>query len=281
MKKKINRTTITLFSLILLLGLSVTMCKPKAEKPEAKTTVGMFTPYAYFPETLHGMVNTLTETNYWAVDENGTIKAGDRISIAARDTFKWTNDFKISFMENGMLDKCDFLDENDLVTGYWEAESYGNQYAIGKWYKEDTLRTVSYLSYADSLLAGIENRSAGDTLLYKATIENNSLGKPASLQWSDYAGKEGARFDFAYNPDGSLEHYTLSRDDTIRWSMNFIYNDKGFTQSQEVYDPLNDTRNIYTYDYTYDEKGNWISYVGYEDGVPRVFCQRVYTYYPE
>ena len=282
MRKKSTLPLLPVFVLTLVGAFLISACSSPEQKPTAKTVVGIFTPYFFFPEALHGKVKTMKEVNYWANDDNGTITAGDRISVAARDSFQWTNDLEVHFDENGTIEKTVFLNEDDLPFGHWDALIVDGKLTGANWVVHDTTKSYVQISYSENGMSETRRfNSEPDTLLNRAEIKTNAKGQKESLQFYNSANKPGALFKFNYNMDGSLENYTVSRNDTIRGGMNFQYNDEGFTQSQEVYSYADSNRESYVYNYTYDDMGNWTSYTSYKDGKPVVVCKRNYTYYPE
>lgn len=283
MKKKIN-ASLTLFLVLILSGtlLMPSCSNPKKEAPPVTTTLGVFTPYSFFPETLNGKVKTVKEVNYWANDNSGTITAGDRISIAARDTFNWTNDILVSFDPEGNIEKCVFLDENDKPFGEWDVEMQDGKMAKAKWLANDTTKNYIDIAHPDENTIEMKRYNAEtDTLRNSSTIKLDTDGKLMSVQFFNYKDEPLNEFKFSYGPDGKLDNYAISRDDTVRGGMNFHFNEEGFAQSQEVYNTSNDKKESYIYNYTYDDQGNWTGYTGYKDGKPIVICKRTYTYYEE
>lgn len=284
MKKTYFFSLSVIFSLVLSVLMIIPACTttPKKEAPPAKTVLGIFTPYAFFPESLNGKVKTLKEVNYWANDSTGTIAAGDRITIADRDTFNWTNDIEVSFDNMGNIEKCVFLNEKDEPFGEWDVKMEGGKITKASWVAKDTIRNYIDISYPEENTMEMKRYNATtDSLRSSTKIQSDPDGKLLSVQFFNEMDEPLNQFKFIYGPDGALANYTVTRDDTVRGGMNFHQNEEGFTQSQEVYSTSNDDRESYVYNYTYDDKGNWISYIGYKDGKPIVVCKRTYTYYTE
>lgn len=282
--KKINFLSLSvIFSVVLSGLLMVPACTTtKKEAPPAKTVIGIFTPYAFFPESLNGKVKTLKEVNYWANDSTGTIAAGDRITIADRDSFNWTNDIEVSFDNMGDIEKCVFLNENDEPFGEWDVKMEDGKITKASWVAKDTLKNYIDLSYpAENTMEMKRYDAATDSLRFWSKAMMTPDGKLLSLQFYDAKDKPLNLFKFSYDPNGVLSNYSVTRDDTVRGGMNFQQNEEGFTQSQEVYSTSNDEKESYVYNYTYDDMGNWTSYTGYKDGKPIVVCKRTYTYYTE
>ncbi|MGQ7867815.1 hypothetical protein [Sunxiuqinia sp. sy24] len=269
-----------LINLGLLFGLLFS-CAAQEMKPAEKTVLSIFTPYFYFPETLNGNIQTLKEVNYWAKKEDGGITAGERISMADRDSLiQWTNDMEVSFDESGNVTQTIFLDENDNSFGHWSVESSEGKISKASWIRQDTTRNYVQVSYPQENEKIMERFHAQtDTLINYAVITLNDQGLKTSIQWYNAMEEPRGYIRFNYNLAGKLDNYTITNSDTLQVQMNFVTNDHGFFQSQEVYSARDSTTEVYVYEYTYDDKGNWTSYTGYKDGNPQVVCKRSYTYY--
>lgn len=283
MKKTCFHSRSVVFILVLSGILITPSCTtPKKEAPPAKTVLGVFTPYGFFPETLNGKVKTVKEVNYWANDSAGSITTGDRITIADRDTFNWTNDILVSFDQQGNIEKCVFLNENDEPFGEWDVKMENGKMVKASWVANDTTKNYVDITHpSDNTMEMKRFDGQTDTLRNWSKIEMDQDGHVLSVQFFSAENTPQNQFNFKYDPDGMLENYSVTRDDTVRGGMNFQYNDEGFTQSQEVYSTASDERETYVYNYTYDDQGNWISYTGYKDGEPVVIAKRTYNYYPE
>ncbi|WP_299579122.1 hypothetical protein [uncultured Sunxiuqinia sp.] len=277
-----KRSKLQLLSLSLIVMLLFS-CARQEMKPAEKTVVGIFTPYFYFPETLNGHVQMFREVNYWAQKENGGIIAGKRISLADRDSLiQWTNDIEVHFDENGNVKQSVFLDENDHSFGHWSVESTNGKVSKASWISKDTVRNYVLISHPSETELKMERfHGQTDTLINYAVVTLNQLGQKTAMQWYNSREQPRGYVRFNYNMAGQLDNYTASNSDTLQVQMNFVTNDHGFFQSQEVYSARDNTTEVYVYEYTYDDKGNWISYTGYKDGIAQVVCNRTYTYYSE
>ncbi|MGQ8338957.1 hypothetical protein ACUNWD_20530 [Sunxiuqinia sp. A32] len=258
-------------------------CTAQEPKPEPKTVVGMFTPYYYFPEILNGKVKNLKEVNYWAKDDNGTITAGMRITVADRDSLiNWTDDIDVSFDENGNVVTSLHLDENDQPFGQLTVTLENGKPTGASWMVKDTIRNYSKFTYDGEMISRFDRYNAQtDSLLASADVTYNDMGMKETLQWYNADGEKTFLVNFNYDMDGLAESYTASRNDTVRIKMSFVSNEEGFFKEQTVEDMTSNEIDSYTYDYTYDDMGNWISYIAYEDGKPTVVAKRTYTYYTE
>lgn len=269
--------------LFVLLALILASCGTKETVPVKNTVVGIFTPYFYFPETLQGSVQKLKEVNYWAVIKGDSIEAGDRISVTDRDSLiDWTNDLEVFFDESGLVTKTNLLDEKNTVFGHWEVESADGKISEASWIKNDTTQNYVKLSYSAAEKLKMERFQAkSDSLINYADVTLNEQGQKTSMQWYNSAHKPGGLVKFQYDTTGVLESYSVTMNDTLQVRMSFVTNDEGFFKSQEVYSVRDSITETYVYDYTYDEQGNWVSYVAYKDGEPEVVCKRTYSYFSD
>lgn len=253
----------------------------QSEKPNETTVLGILTPYFFFPETLKGKVKEVKELNYWAVEKDGDVVAGEQITMADRDSLlNWTNDFVIQFDKSGFIEQIKFLDEKNESFGQWEAINEEGEMKSANWITKDTIRNYLNLVYKDGvLIKGERYRAKVDTLMSKFESEFNEDGNFSTLQFYNFKNEPTVKYDYSYDPEGFISKYSFSRNDTIRGGMNFTHNENGFTESQEVYNKLTGTSETWKYKYEYDELGNWINYVASKNNKPEVVCTRSYVYY--
>lgn len=250
------------------------------QKPVEKTVIGMFTPYTYFPETVNNRVKEVKETNYLPMEKGGKIEAGNHLTKAERDSIGWTGDFMVQFNEKGFAEKVDDLNENGENTSSWIIENNSIFYTTAKRQKNDTL---THLEKIKKLNTGeyqfdIFNPKT-DTLFSKAILKFGSNNQYQYLQWYNFKGDPTGKYEYTYDISGHLTGFTVSRADTIRGGMNFTYNDYGFFKTQETYSKTRGTSEIVSYEYEYDNNGNWVKNVAYKNEKPVIVTLREYTYY--
>lgn len=268
-------------NLIFLLPFTLTLCCTPPQKPVEKTTIGFFTPYNFMPETVNNKVKELKELNFWAVEKDGAIEAGALITLSDRDSLiNWTNDFSVHFDESGLPDNIIYLDENSNSIGRWEVINENNTLKSAKFIEKDTVNTTIQNTVESDGSFYIKRYAAEtDSLKGESKIEFNADKKYSKIQMLNSKGEPTFKYEYTYDEKGNLSNYNWSREDTIRGGMNFTYNDKGFTESQEVFNKITGKSSIYTYKYEYDDVGNWVKQIAYKEGEPKVVCKREYIYY--
>jgi hypothetical protein len=249
-------------------------------KEVEKTVIGMFTPYTYFPETVNKKVREVKETNYLPLIKEGRIEAGKPLTNADRDSLKWTNDFTVQFNESGFAEKEFDLDEKGKITGSWVFE-------VGSDFYKTAHRTINESAVILERVKKLNNNifqfdiidPQTDTLRSKIVVEFGKKNKYKQLQWYNYKGEPTVKYDYSHDSEGHLIGFTVSINDTIRSGMNFTINENGFFETQEVYDKIKRTSLLTSYEYEYDNAGNWIKNVSNVDGKPHIVTLREYTYY--
>ncbi len=271
------RKLIPVFS-VFLCALLITNCN--SEKLNEKTVLGLFTPYDGFPETLNGKVKEVKELNYWAIESNGEITAGNPVTIADRDSISWTNDFIVSLDESGVVEKSTTINENGNAISYWEVKSEGGELISADRYENDTLRNKLTVVLKTETMNKMEVKDANaDTLIYAYELEFDGNGNYSSVQLYNYRNEPTVKYEYNYSPEGYLSNYTWTRNDTIRGGMRFTHNDHGFAETQEVYSNITGASSLYNYEYKYDEMGNWIQVVASQENKPEIVAKRTYVYY--
>ncbi|MCY1721132.1 hypothetical protein OU798_12310 [Prolixibacteraceae bacterium Z1-6] len=250
------------------------------EKPIEKTIVGMFTPYTYFPEVLNGKLMEVTETNFFPIEKEGKIETGIPLSIAARDSINWTNDFKVQFNASGLAEKSITLGDNGEILGSWEISSDDNFYTSAQRLRQDSITIKETISKVENGTYKIELFDPlTDTLRNYLLIQLNDDNTYLNLQWYNVKGEPTFRYDYQYDEEGEFSGYTFSRADTVRGGMNFTRNDQGFMKDQEVYNTDRGTSETTSYEYEYDTTGNWTKCVAYQNQKPYMVALREYKYY--
>uniref|UniRef100_UPI0032165745 hypothetical protein n=1 Tax=uncultured Draconibacterium sp. TaxID=1573823 RepID=UPI0032165745 len=250
------------------------------EKPIEKTTIGMFTPYTYFPEVVNGKVMEVTETNFLPVKKEDKIEAGIPLSIAARDSINWTNDFKVQFNTSGLAEKTVTFGDNGEILSSWEISSNDNFYTSAKRIVKDSLTHKETISETKMGTYKIEIFDpVTDTLRNYLLIDLNNDKAYLNIQWQNSKGDLTYRYDYIYDDAGQFAGYKVSRADTVLGGMNFTRNEQGFMKDQEVYNSANETSETTIYEYEYDTNGNWIKCVAYQNQKPYMVALREYKYY--
>ncbi len=269
MKKLISIFCVSLFCLV---------CSQ--EKAAEKTIVENYTPYFLFPEVLNGKVMEITETSFWPVTKEGKIEAGEPLTIAARDTINWTNDFKVMYNPLGFAKESFTLGDNGEILYSWEINSDENYYTSAKRIVKDKVVHKETITKTEDGIFKIETFDPDtDTLRSSILITLNTDNLPESFQIRNFKGEPTYTYNYKYDETGNVSGYTVSRADTVRGGMNFTHNPEGFTHEQEIFNTTNKTLSTTVYEYEYDTAGNWIKCVAYKDREPMMVSLREYKYY--
>ena len=254
---------------------------PQPEPEVHQVEIGLFTPYYVFPDILNGKVKTVVEKNYLGVEQDGKIVKGERLTVAARDTIGWTNDFRLTYDENGNLLKYEAINENDeLIETNTQTVEEGN-IVKSVHMLDDTLRSYSLLSYNDAgqLVKMDHFRMPADTLAWSVALLSDENGNFTEWQWMDFKGDPDGKHIFTVNMEGRRTGYSYyNKDGEKTFEQQYTYNDMGQLARQVMID-RDGKEFVAEYEYEYDEMNNWIQCTGTSsDGVPMVE-ERTITYY--
>lgn len=257
-------------------------CKTPTQKPQATTVVQFFTFFQTRPLFLNGKVKSVKYRTYLPVNNNGIIEKGSLMTNAERDSIGFAYDFIAYFNEEGVIEKSELLD-GDEVLSYWETESEGQIIYNAKQFTNDTVRYVYKFKYNEnSQLIAIENyRGVVDTLINRFEVKINEDGFITENRV--FSKKNEVVYTYIFNLDENnryIEQKSYNKNDSLVHQSKGIYNDKGFEESWEVLVSSKDAGNKYKTEYTeYDEKGNWISMNYYKNGKLESVEELVIEYY--
>lgn len=252
-------------------------------EPEVHSVeIGLFTPYAVFPDILNGKVKEVTEKNYWAVEKDGKYEKGEIITEAARDTMGWTNAFRVMFDENGNLLKCENLDENDIIMNA-EILSIKDNIAISvELVQNDTLRNITHLKYNEAgILDKFERyRMPEDTLVWYVMVMTDENGNMIEWEFFNPSDEATGKYVLTFNPEGKGTGYKyFNKEGVVTVEQKYTYNDVGQMSEQTVI-TKDGYKNITTYEYEYDKMNNWIKAVA-KTGNQVIIEERTITYYED
>ena len=266
---------------VFLVILLITGCvQPQPETHQVE--IGLFTPYYLFPEVLNGQVKEVYERSYLAIEEDGKIVKGDRLTVAARDTVGWTNDFHLMYAEDGNLLQADLIDENDELISRDKNTIEDGKVVQSEFFKNDTLRVISKLTYDENgVLTGMERiRMPEDTMIVKAMLLHDENGNFTEWHFHNPAGGLNGKYMFTVNQEGKRTGYTyLNIDGEKTFEQKFTYNENGFLMRQEIITKAGEVF-VSEYEYEYDDMGNWIKVIANTDDQMMV-SERTIAYYEE
>lgn len=270
-----------LFPFFLIAAFLASACQQP--EPEVSTVeIGLFTPYAVFPDILNGKVKEVTEKNYWAVEKDGKYEKGEIITEAARDTLGWTNAFRVMYDENGNLIKCENLDENEIIMNAELLSIKDNKAISAKLVRNDTLRNITHLKYNEAgIIEKFERyKMPEDTLVWYVMVMSDENGNMIEWEFFNPADEATGKFVLTYNPEGKSTGYKyFNKEGDVTVEQKYVYNDAGQMSEQTVINK-DGKKSLTTFEYEYDKKNNWIKAIAKDDN--RVIIgERTITYYDE
>jgi hypothetical protein len=265
---------------ILLVILFFTGCsQPQPETYQVE--IGMFTPYYLFPETLNGQVKEVYERSYLAHEENGQLVKGERLTVAARDTVGWTNDFHLLYDEDGNMIQADLIDENDELIDRNKQTIEEGKVVQSTYIKDDTVRYVMKIEFADdgNLIDFKAYRMPEDTLVMTRDYIYNENGHLVERRNVNFANEVMGKYVFTVNDEGKRTGYQFfNKDGEKMIEQQFTYNDMGSMSEQVIILDEGD-RYVSEYAYEYDDMGNWIVVKCHTTEQPDIITERAITYY--
>ena len=270
-----------LISVLFVVMILATGC-PQPEPEVHQVEIGLFTPYVVFPETLNGKVKEVVEKNYLGVEQDGKVIRGDRLTVDARDSIEWTNDFRLTYDEDGNLIESVLLDENDETIEQQKQTVVEGRIVKSELSRNDTLREYSKLSYNDAgQLEKVEVFNLPiDTLRFSVLLSTDEQGNAVEWQFLDSKGDPTTKFIFTVNQEGGRTGYKFyNKEGEKTDEQKFTYNDMGFLAKQVTIDEEG-KESVYEYEYEYGELDNWVKVIGYSDRYNMV-TERTITYFPE
>lgn len=267
-------------SILFILVFIASGCATEEEKTYT-TTVGIYTPYVMFPETLQGQVKSIYETNYFAEEVDGEIIQGDRLTIEARDTIKWTKDFKVMYNELGLVTMSKILDENDKVLYYDETIIEEDKIVQANEFKDDTLRVKNHIMYDENNhMKKIKRmRMPEDTLINKIEMKCDSTGLLIAFKFINADGEKGYAYKYTFDETGVNTGYIVKNpegEQTLECTLE--RNEKGFLTMSKFSSEKSESITHYTYE-AHDDMGNWTKCVAKGDDGKIIIEERAITYY--
>lgn len=253
------------------------------EKSSSTTILGDGTPYSNYPEIMNEKVKTVVEKNFWAIQDGNSLKKGNPLTKADRDSIGgWTDDFEAVYDENGVIIECTGLDETGK--SIWKNESIVENKLVVKRniYRNDTLRIYDQFKYDEQgfLTKGTRYRSGIDTLMISVDIKVNAAGYPVEFQLFNSDNEPIEKYIHTYD---ELNRFTklevFDKNGIINYKHEVKYNDKGKVSDLIITDKDNNITASNYFTYEYDEKGNWVKAIVKDDKNHVVIEERSYTYF--
>jgi hypothetical protein len=269
----------TLIPMLFVVMILATGC-PQPEPEVRQTEIGLFTPYMFMPEIVFGNIKEIVEINYMGVEEDGKWIKGERLTVAARDTIAWTNDFRLTYDETGNLTESVLLDENDQVIDKTLLTVEEGKIVKAEYITKDTVRNYMLLTYneASQLVKVDQFRMPADTLAWSTNMLVDDQGHFLEWQSNNYKGDPGNKYIFTVNLEGRRTGYTqYNKEGEKVHEEQFTYNEMGFLQKQVMISKEGE-QTVSEYEYEYDAQNNWIKVLGNSDTY-MIITERSITYY--
>jgi hypothetical protein len=271
--------------IVFIWGLVVLIaCSCAQQKSADKTVLGLGTDYMYYPETLHGKIKKLTETNYWAVDNDGKITKGNPMTWKDLDSVGSTKNIVAEFDDKGSLTRYDLLDENNVIRYSTIGIQENGRYTKLLYKIKDSTAQYQITDYDSRgyISGGKMYNAKTDTVLFTFKFNNNDKGNYTKIEFFNPKGLKGSSQVFALNEDGKvIEAKFFNKYDTLRQTFLNSYDEKGslIKQTVKIERPASSiTWNMK--DLLLDDHGNWLQgYSIIENGKFKLFVERTYVYY--
>ena len=267
-----------ILSFLIAIIFLLTGCAP-SEKPVYTTEVGLFTPYSYFPEILNGKVKKIIEKSYLTKMVGEETVADRQLTQGDRDSIGWTNDFVLTFNEDGNVVKCDEIDENGKVLGSTVTTIENAEVIKAEYYKSDSLSGYQEIEY-DTLgrLVKVEFFSPDDSLKSVQLIETDENGNIITVLINTPDANLKSKFQASYDENNKRKGYKFfDPEGNQTFEQKYTFNDHGFLETQQIINKEGE-ESMTSYTFKYDDKGNWIECVGSNDE-NRILSTREIEYY--
>jgi hypothetical protein len=271
--------------IVFIWGLCVLLaCSCAQQKSADKTVLGLGTDYMYFPETMHGKVKQLTETNYWAVEKDGKITKGNPMTWKDLDSVGSTKNIVADFDEKGSLTKYDLIDENKVIINSTIGIVENGRYTKLLYKIKDSIAQYQITDYDNRgfISGGKMYNAQNDTVLFSFKFSTNDKGNYTKIEFFNPKGLKGSSQVFALNTaEKVIEAKFLNKNDTLRQTFINTYNDKGFLATQTVRTEKPASTISWEVNYLlFDDHGNWLqNYSNIENGKYKLIAERTYVYY--
>jgi hypothetical protein len=268
--------------IILLAFVLIAAAGCKEKKPADYTRLGYYTPYQGLMEKLTGKVETVTETNFWAIPEGETFVKGKKMTSQELDSLNYMGDFTARFDEAGDIVSCTWYDENKNVLAKWEITKENNMMSGAEYTFNDTVRYYHKLKCdrdGDLSEAEIYNALA-DTLIRKGITEKSHTGDTITYIYFDNKGELFRKVLDIYDKKGLLQGYqSYDKDGNYLGGNEVVYDENGQMKNIKFFDKDKIVTAGNTFINEYDAKGNWIKSICKDDKGFTVISERVYTYF--
>jgi hypothetical protein len=210
--------------------------------------------------------NEIDRIYKYTFDEKGNVLVeycsnADSVFFSIYEFFYDENGNKISSECHDSLDNC----TEAFTYKFDERGNITEQTVINYDWIQD--RTVYSYDSNDRM---VENRiyDVDDVLIEITSIEYNENDDYASIFKHKLETDEISEYKFKYNEDNKMTEAMIYKNDILFKTDLYEYNEQGDDSSIVL--KFTDRTESYTYEYVYDEKGNWIEKIEYLNGVASI-----------
>lgn len=266
--------------LLALVLLAAASCKEK--KQADFTLLGAYTPYQGYMEKLNGKVETVTETNFWAIPEGETFTKGKKMTSKELDSLNYTGDFTAKFDKAGNLISCTWYDENKTMLSKWEITRNDNMTGKADYTFKDTVRFHDKLKFDSKgdIIELEEYNTKTDTLIQRVTAEKSMKGDTITYMSFNKNNELSNKGLFIFNDKGLFRGYELyDRNGNYRGGDELTYDDNGTISGIKFLDKDKKVTAENTFINRLDAKGNPVSSICKDAAGFVIVTERVYTYF--
>ena len=253
-----------------------------SQTPKDLTVLNWSTAYTDFPEYLNGKIKELHHHFYWAIQKNGQIEKGTLLTEKEHQDNSIYYDFQLFFDPSGNLLRSDYIGDNSAVVFSYLNEFRNNKQLKEIWVNNNTTVSgeASFNYNENGLLKDVIMTWIAPDSTGKLAILTDAKGNRTQMKIFDSHNVYTSRTDYLWDENNHVDQIiSYSAKDQLVNKMELTYNDHGFIKTLKQYDAdgkiLFDTAG----DYTYDNKGNWLTCVWSVSGKPKFLCERTYLYY--
>jgi hypothetical protein len=271
-----KRLILPIFCIAILAGCTM------QKKPETTTELSHFTPYGYTPEFLKGQVKSVEQRSYWTTEQDGKYLQGDLITRKERDSIGWTDDFIAYFDSMGIANRIEYLDDEGKPYGYWVIQCSDGKRTGAQWFQGDSSSSYWKYTYDDSgnLTRGERFRLGADTLLNGGNIKSIKDWQVTSVQWYNNKREPGNTIARELNDMGLVTQLETRNPEgkVISW-WKYNYDENGLNTGFTGMSSDSTMYNVETKYTDFDDMGNWLKMVSFEDGKLAGMDVRTIVYY--
>jgi len=269
------------FILFLILPIFCLNGCQEVEEPAATTELKYYSPSG-LPQIFQGKVKSFTMKSYLVSEEDGEFIKGELIGDSLLKVMGWAPDYGCTFDENGTITLTETLSENG-VTSYREIVNENGVVTSATRTTNDTART-HHIVHGDEhgFIVKVESfNPAADTLINTYNSINNERGDILEYEVLAYDGAMENRYVLEYDESGRVtEIYAYDSSDSMIWGSISEYGEDGLLSGSKYLNKDGELRVDVALKLTkFDEKGNWLWQISWEDGVLTGMDERTFEYY--